>query len=132
MHFELSIGRWNLNVAAFLLRLPTRLSRLLLTLAALVILATPFTQHLWTWDNFFHGGQDFETTMLLVLVSYCLLFVLARSGKQGMDLFLSAWRFLRIVSPQMSRTPFAAHACSTLALPITGPPSATHNLPLLI
>ena len=36
----------------------------------------PFTQGLWSWDKFLHGGQDFELGLLIIIT--CLCFVLLR------------------------------------------------------
>ena len=56
-----------------------RVSWLLLTLVVVSIFTTPLTQNLWTWDHFLHGGQDFEAGSFLILISFCLVIVLARS-----------------------------------------------------
>lgn len=66
-----------------------RLSRLLLALASIVLIALPFTQHLWTWDRFLHGGQDFETTVLLIVTSLCLVLVMVRGCRQWLTLLLA-------------------------------------------
>jgi len=124
-----SIGRPDLNAFAYTPRMRVWVSRLLLMLAVLVMIATPLTQHLWTWDNFLHGGQDFETSVLLVLTSLCLLLVLARYGKQGIDLFLAARRLVGLFPPLLAKVSSATSPCDervTIPLPVT------HNLPLQI
>ncbi len=74
------------------------MGRLLLSLATVVMVLMPWTQQVWTWDRFLHGGQDFETGVLLILTSLCLLLVLVHvSGGTG-DLlvrlrWLPGWRF---------------------------------------
>jgi hypothetical protein len=65
--------------------------RLLLVLASVTLIALPITQQVWTWDRFLHGGQDFETTVLLILTSLCLVLVMAKGFRQGLELFLSLW-----------------------------------------
>jgi hypothetical protein len=65
------------------------MGRLLLVLASVVLIALPFTQQVWTWDRFLHGGQDFETTVLLILTSLCLVLVMARCCRQGIKLLLT-------------------------------------------
>ena len=42
------------------------------------MVTSPLTQEVWTWDRFLHGGQDFESGVLLVLVSLCLVLLLAQ------------------------------------------------------
>jgi hypothetical protein len=61
-------------------------------LVAVSLITTPFTQHLWTWDHFLHGGQDFESSTLLILSSLCLALVLVRCCKQGVDEMLACGR----------------------------------------
>jgi hypothetical protein len=63
----------------------------LLILTALSLLTSPLTQQVWTWDRFLHGGQDFESSLLILLVSFCLLLLLAQHFKQAVDLTLGAW-----------------------------------------
>ena len=73
------------------------MARLLLILAAVVMIALPFTQQVWTWDRFLHGGQDFETTVLLILTSLCLVLVMARACRQVIKLLLRPWSQLLVV-----------------------------------
>ncbi len=61
-------------------------------LTALSVLTSPVTQQVWTWDRYLHGGQDFESGVLLILVSFCLLLVMAQHLKQTVDSILAAWR----------------------------------------
>jgi hypothetical protein len=104
--------------------------RLLLILASVVLIALPFTQQVWTWDRFLHGGQDFETTVLLILTSLCLVLVMARVCRQGIKLLLTLWLQLLV------------RRCSAIMQPSriwvlcldrsTSPPMAKYNLPLQI
>lgn len=64
---------WNATCAA------TRAAFLLLTLIAISLTTMPITQGLWTWDGYLHGGQDFEIGAFLILSSFCLVLVVARS-----------------------------------------------------
>jgi hypothetical protein len=73
------------------------MGRLLVLLASVVLLALPFTQQIWTWDRFLHGGQDFETTLLLILTSLCLVLVMARGCRQVIKLLLRPWSRLLVV-----------------------------------
>jgi len=85
-------------------RLFAGIGRVLLVLASALSVALPYTQHIWTWDRFLHGGHDFETNMLLILCTLCLVLLLMRGCKQAVNLlfaflpWLPPWR-LASVSP---------------------------------
>ena len=106
------------------------MGRLLLVLASVVLIALPFTQQAWTWDRFLHGGQDFETTALLILTSLCLVLVMARGSRQVIQLLLTLWSQLlvRRCSAIMQPSRISASGVDRGA----GPPIATYNLPLQI
>ncbi|HEY3704731.1 MAG TPA: hypothetical protein VGL22_06685 [Terracidiphilus sp.] len=79
------------------------MSWLLLLLVTASVVVAPLTQHLWTWDGFLHGGQDFETATYLIFVFFCLAIVLARVCKACLEqLFaaLRAWVLSRIRGPR--------------------------------
>ena len=106
------------------------MGRLLLILAAVVLIALPFTQQVWTWDRFLRGGQDFETTVVLILTSLCLVLVMATVCRQGIKLLLTLWsqflvrRYSAILL--LSRIPATWFSRSSR------PHIATYNLPLQI
>ena len=77
----------------------TRTSWVLLALVSLSLLTSPLTQHLWTWDRFLKGGQDFETGALLILISLCLVTVSATICKLGLERMLFALRALGLQLP---------------------------------
>lgn len=106
------------------------MGRLLLVLASVVLIALPFTQQVWTWDRFLHGGQDFETTVLLILTSLCLVLVMARGCRQVIKLLLTLWSQLlvRRCSAIMQPSRISASGVDRGA----GPHIATYNLPLQI
>ena len=81
------------------------MGRLLLVLAALVLIALPFTQQIWTWDRFLHGGHDFETSALLILTTFCLVLVLVRCGHQCVTLIFRSLAGLCSPPPQSSALP---------------------------
>lgn len=68
-----------------------RISRYLLILIAMSLVTMPITEHIWTWDHFLQGGQDFELGALLVLSIFCLVLLLSRQCQQWVDLSLSTW-----------------------------------------
>jgi hypothetical protein len=80
---------WKLNASAFAVRGPLAIGRLLLSLATISLLSAPLTQHFWNWDHFLHGGQDFETGILGIVIIFCLAVLLSRLCQQQLDsLFL--------------------------------------------
>jgi hypothetical protein len=66
-------------------------SRFLLLLSGVLLAATPLTQSLWNWDHFLQGGQDFESGILLIVVSLCLLLVLSQLCRQTLKLLFASW-----------------------------------------
>lgn len=71
------------------------IGRALLVLSAVSLSTMPFTQHLWTWDRFLHGGQDFELGVLAILIFLSLVLVLCRNCRQRLDWVLAKWRLLK-------------------------------------
>ena len=106
------------------------MGRFLLVLASVVLIALPFTQQVWTWDRFLHGGQDFETTVLLIVTSLCLVLVMARGCRQGIKLLLTLWSRLL-----MRRCPAIMQPSRSSAICVDrcgGPPISRYNFPLQI
>ncbi len=68
------------------------IGRVLLMLTAILLVTTPLTQYIWTWDHFLHGGQDYELSTLMVLAFLSLVLVLAQHRKQSLDLLFAARR----------------------------------------
>jgi hypothetical protein len=94
----------------------------------------PVTQHLWTWDHFLHGGNDFELTTLLVLSFLGMVLVLSRHFRQSLDSLFAALRFLSFIfcARLQGRTSVdgAFSLFSTESLP--NPPISIYSLPLQI
>jgi hypothetical protein len=107
-----------------------RSSWMLLTLVAVSLLSAPLTQQFWTWDRFLHGGQDFETGALLILISLCLVVVLTRVCKSGFERLLAALRVLALLRHPAAECPLSS-ARLTLSPPARNP-RAAYCLPLLI
>jgi hypothetical protein len=63
--------------------------RLLVISSALSLLTMPITEHLWTWDRFLETGRDFELGLLLILTVLCLVLVLSKQYKHGLEFLLS-------------------------------------------
>lgn len=106
------------------------IGRLLLLLASVVLIALPFTQQVWTWDRFLHGGQDFETTVLLILTSLCLVLVMARGCQQVIKLLLTLWSQLLVRYHSAILLPSRIPSISVNSR--AGPIIAKFNLPLQI
>lgn len=75
------------------------LARFLLILVAIEFVTGPLTQYFWTWDHFLHGGQDFESCMLVAVISLCLVLLLAQHREHLLDPFLTIQRLFRFNSP---------------------------------
>ena len=54
----------------------------LILLMAVLLAVMPWTEHLWHFDNFLHGGQDMELGLLSLLTILCLVLVLLQDSKQ--------------------------------------------------
>ena len=52
------------------------IGRFLLVLAAVELISMPLTQYAWNWDHFLHGGMDFESSLLFLVICLGLLLVL--------------------------------------------------------
>jgi hypothetical protein len=92
-HIHLTI-RLHLKAMADMSKLPILLGRLLAALTTLLIIVTPVTEHLWTWDKFLRGGQDFEFGLLGIASILCLVLVLSQHYKQVINLLLTMRRLL--------------------------------------
>jgi hypothetical protein len=124
----------NLNVFTWAVRAVAGIGRFVLFLIAILLVTMPFTQHIWTWDHFLRGGQDYETSSLMILTFFCLMLVLAQHCKQSMILLLTAQRRSSLLFPDL----LLARTALFGAFPISGPEHVasprlkTYNLPLQI
>lgn len=75
--------------------------RFLLVLVAIELVSMPFTQYAWTWDHFLHGGIDFESSFLFLVVCLHLLLVLRNHRRQE--------GYLRVLIGLLSLTIFDTH-----------------------
>lgn len=62
-----------------------RAGRALLVLNVIVLILSSFTEHLWTWDRFLRGGQDFELSLLALIAFFCLILVLAQHFRRNVS-----------------------------------------------
>lgn len=128
------INRAHNNGSALLAHALKNAGRFLLVLAAVELISMPLTQYAWTWDHFLHGGMDFESSLLFLVVCLHLLLVLRNHRRQDENLRVSMWRLpLTIFDTQKS----AAMRGNGLLSPFhrkhrAGSGWASYNLPLQI
>jgi len=102
----------------------------LLILTFVSVVTSPLTQEVWTWDRFLRGGQDFESGVLLVLVSLCLVLLLAQLITGAADLVPAALSLSECACNRPAVQPPGAISHSAEDLP---PPLArNYRLPLTI
>jgi hypothetical protein len=111
-----------------------RLSRLLLLLVAVELVTMPLTQHLWTWDGFLHGGEDFELGLFMAVVCICLVLLRAQHGRQLLPLlFVACHRLLQSLGgwqrPDLIRASEVTGIAGRLSIPRS---SILLTFPLLI
>jgi hypothetical protein len=73
------------------------LSRMLILLTVLLVLAMPWTEYFWHFDQFLRGGEDFELSLLAVATLFCLVAILLQHGKQSVAFILTLRRWLSFV-----------------------------------
>ena len=124
----------DLNACACAARVLAWIGRSLLILTTVSLLTMPVTQHIWTWDHFLHGGQDFELNTLFVLSILCLVLVLLKHGKQSIDSLFANWCLLAFIfnHRRLVRTPMRGAFLILLAERVPSPDLAIYNLPLQI
>lgn len=124
----------NLNAFACAPRVYAKIGRFLLMLTTVQLITSPLTQHIWTWDHFLHGGQDFESSILMILITLCLVLLLAQHCKQSVKRLLATCpffssicddRLLARTAPGEAITAFRGERVPNLT-------SGIYNLPLLI
>lgn len=104
---------------------------MLLLVVAIEMLTMPFTQGLWTWDKFLHGGQDFELGLLVIITCLCLLLLRTEQSKHLLGLLL-------LMKSLLVRTRQRAAACVFQSAPSYDRrpriplPAASLDIPLLI
>lgn len=97
------------------------LSRLLLGLAFVELLTMPITQHLWTWDGFLQGGQDFELGLFVIVTCLCLVLLRAQHCRQTIGLVLGFFRAWLLPRQRSLFQLCLAPACIAAAMPADPP-----------
>jgi hypothetical protein len=110
------------------------IGRVLLILTAVSLMTMPVTERLWTWDHFLQGGKDFELNAILVLLFLCLVLVLSKHGKQGVDSLFAHWCHLVFISDlrHSARIALAGAALASSKGRAPSPVLSMNSLPLQI
>jgi len=80
------MNRSHHNATALLAQAAENIGRFLLVLTAVELLSMPVTQYVWTWDHFLHGGMDFESSLLFLVICLGLLLVLRHHYREDENL----------------------------------------------
>ena len=107
----------------------------LIGLSALLIAVMPWTECYWQFDNFFHGGQDFEFGLLSTMMVLCLVLLMMQHGKHGVTILLALRRWLWIVFQHPDSTSSGLSFRMVMASNAVSPPdpsSGRYDLPLRI
>jgi hypothetical protein len=101
--------------------------RVLILLTALLLAVTPWTEYLWHFDNFLHGGQDMELTIL------CLMLVLLQDSKQRVKSMAVIQQWLSSVLDQTDPlAPGRFHGLNMALDAIPGSSLGKYNPPLQV
>ena len=103
-------------------------------LTAILLVTAPLTQYIWTWDHFLRGGQDYESSTLMMLAFLCLVLVLARHCKQSVNLLLTTRRkfsFL-VLEPLLASASLVGVSSAFWTERVADPVLANLSLPLQI
>ena len=78
----------------FMARRPDGFSLVLLLLisAAIEVVTTPFAQYVRTRDQFLRDGEDFDSSLLVLMAFTCSPLLLAEPGRRGLNRFLAIRR----------------------------------------
>jgi hypothetical protein len=109
--------------------------RVLILLTALLLAVTPWTEYLWHFDNFLHGGQDMELGLLSIVTLFCLLLVLLQDGKQRVTSMVAIRQWLSSVFDQADPlAPGSFHGLSMAldAILVPGSSLGTYNPPIQV
>ena len=124
----------SLNAFACAARVYAEMSRFLLMLSTVVLIASPLTQRIWAWDHFLHGGQDFESSVLIILMTLCLALLLAQRCKQSVKLLLATCPLFSFICGDhlLARIAPGDAITALCSERVPHPSSGICNLPLLI
>jgi len=123
-----------LNAFADTSRTLVWIGRALLLLSAASLTTMPLTQHLWTWDRFLHGGQDFELGTLMVVIFLSLVIVLLKQCNWCVDLLFARRRLAGVNLTRRERMTTRVYGMLWAIQPEPVPctPLALYSIPMQI
>jgi hypothetical protein len=111
------------------------LSRVLVLLTVLLILAMPWTEYFWHFDQFRRGGEDCELSLLAVATIFCLVVILLQHGKKSVAFILALRRRLSFVfqhDDPAAPGSFCGLIAASHVAPRPSPALGMYNLPIQI
>ena len=108
--------------------------RFFIALVIVLIMVSLFTERYWTFDNFPHGGQDFELTLITLMALICLVLLVAVYAKRGVEIIFDVGRILSLIFSNQRSEESAGVALppSYHGPPIASSALASYNVPLRI
>jgi hypothetical protein len=108
--------------------------RFFIALVIVLIMGSLFTVRYWTFDNFPHGGQDFELTLITLMALICLVLLVAVYAKRGVEVIFDVGRILSLIFSNQRSEESAGVALppSYHGPPIASSALASYNVPLRI
>jgi hypothetical protein len=107
-------------------------SRAAVLLTAFVVLFMPLTEHLWHFDNFLRGGQDFELGLLSIATIACLVMVMLHHGKCLVSMSLSLRHWLSTAFNKATIESFIGLIAALHVTAVPGPFLGQYTLPLQV
>jgi hypothetical protein len=134
LHENAKLPRNDLQACAEATRTLVWFGRFFLILSAVSLISMPLTQHLWTWDHFLHGGQDFELAALMVLTVVCLVLVNSQQCKGCVASMLARWYRVACKSRKRESAEIQLQRAASILRDGSeaGPASGFYNIPLQI
>ena len=62
------------------------------------LVTIPFAQYVWTWDQFLRDGEDFDSSLLVLVAFTCLPLLLAEQSGRGLNQLLTIRRLFWFIS----------------------------------
>jgi hypothetical protein len=111
------------------------LGRILVLLSAVLVIVSPWTDYFWHFDRFPYGGEDFELSVLLIVVMFGLVLVLLQHGKKGLIFILALGRWLSSIFQDAglpAPESFGGLIATFRAPPLPSPALDKYNLPIRV
>jgi hypothetical protein len=110
-------------------------ARILILLSAFLLVAMPWSENFFHFDDFPRGGEDFELSVFLLVAIFGLVLVLLQHGKRGVTFLLALRGWLSCILQRAGfRAPqhFGGLVASLHAPPILNPTLGNYNLPMQV